>query len=66
MSKTLPGNQKHLNLDGRITIEKELEKQTPLRRIAEILEKDPATISKEIKKHRIHQPHNHFNEPSNQ
>lgn len=65
MSKTLPGNQKHLNLDCRITIEKELEKQTPLRRIAEMLGKDPTTISKEIKKHRIDQPHNHFNEPSN-
>lgn len=65
MSKTLPGNQKHLNLDCRITIEKELEKQTPLRRIAEMPGKDPTTISKEIKKHRIDQPHNHFNEPSN-
>lgn len=65
MSKTLPGNQKHLNLDCRITIEKELEKQTPLRRIAEMLGKDPTTISKEIKKHRIDQPHNRFNESSN-
>lgn len=53
MSKLLPGNRKHLNLDCRITIEKELEKQTPMRRIAQMLDKYPTTISKEIKKHRI-------------
>lgn len=66
MSKLLPGNQKHLNLDCRITIEKELDKQTPMRRIAKLPDKDPTTISKEIKKHRICQPHNSFNEPGNQ
>lgn len=65
MSKTTPGNQKHLNLDYRIIIEKELEKRTPLKHIAEMLGKDPTTISKEIKKHRLAQPHNRFNESGN-
>lgn len=50
MSRSLPGNQKHLDLDSRITNEKELEKQTFFRRIAQMLGKDPTTISKEVKK----------------
>lgn len=65
MSKILSENQKHMNLDCRIIIEKELDKHTSLRQIALQLGKDPTTISKEIKKHRIEQPHNRFNEPSN-
>lgn len=65
MSKTIKGNQKHMNHDCRITIEMELEKGTSLRQIASQLGKDPTTISKEIKKHRMMQPHNSFNEPGN-
>lgn len=57
---------KHLTLDERNFIEQELVKNTTLRQIAYSLGKDPTTISKEIKKHRIrkegqavHVNHNH-------
>lgn len=46
-------NNKHLTLDERIFLEQELVKNTSFKRIAELLEKDPTTISKEIRKHRI-------------
>ena len=49
MCKSIPGNQKHLTLDQRIIIEKELDQGKSLRSIALQLEKDPTTISKEIK-----------------
>lgn len=65
MSKLIPGNQKHLSLQDRITIEKALDQKLSFRNIASVLCKDPTTISKEIKAHRITQPHNSFNEPSN-
>lgn len=65
MSKTIPGNQKHMTLDDRISIEKGLEQHQSLRSIALALGKDPTTISKEIKKHRTLHEHNHFNEPRN-
>lgn len=66
MSKTtMTGNQKHMTLDDRIIIEKSLDQHHSLRSIALQLEKDPTTISKEIKKHRSFQEHNHFNEPLN-
>ena len=52
MSKLIPGNQKHLTLDDRIFIEKELEKGSSFKSIAIMLCKDPTTISKEVKKHR--------------
>lgn len=65
MSKQITGNQKHMTLDDRVVIEKGLEQKSSLRRIAAQLGKDPATISKEIKKHRSFQEHNHFNEPRN-
>lgn len=44
---------KHLTLDERNFIEQELAKNTSFREIAKYLEKDPTTISKEIRKHRI-------------
>lgn len=44
---------KHLTLDERNFIEQELAKNTSFREIAKLLCKDPTTISKEIKKHRI-------------
>lgn len=65
MCKSIPGNQKHMTMDHRITIEKELDKHMSLRSIALLLGKDPTTIAKEIKKHRTMQEHNHFNEPKN-
>ncbi len=65
MSKSITGNQKHMTLDDRIAIEKGLEQKCSLRSIAARLGKDPTTISKEIKKHRSFQEHNHFNEPKN-
>ena len=65
MSKSIPGNQKHMTIDNRIMIEKELDKHTSLRGIALQLGKDPTTIAKEIKKHRTLQEHNHYGEPKN-
>ena len=53
MSKYIPGNQKHLTLEDRIYIENELNKGTTFKDIAKFLCKDPTTISKEVKKHRI-------------
>ena len=43
----------HLTLDERNIIEQELSKNTSFRSIAILLDKDPTTISKEIKKRRI-------------
>lgn len=65
MSKSIPGNQKHLTLENRITIEKGLDAGTSLRQIAAQLGKDPSTVSKEIRKHRTEHPHNTFNESRN-
>ena len=44
---------KHLTLDERNFIEQELTKNTSFREIAKYLSKDPITISREVKKHRI-------------
>lgn len=46
-------NNLHLTLDERNTIEQELMKNTSFKDIALMLDKDPTTISKEIKKNRI-------------
>ena len=53
MSKYIPGNQKHLTLEDRIYIENELNKGTSFKDIARFLCKDPTTISKEVKAHRL-------------
>lgn len=53
MSKYIPGNQKHLTLDDRKYIETELNKGTTFKDIARFLCKDPTTISKEVKAHRL-------------
>lgn len=53
MSKYIPGNQKHLTLEDRIYIENELNKGTSFKDIAKFLCKDPTTISKEVKAHRL-------------
>lgn len=46
-------NQLHLTLEERNFIEQELARNTSFKKIAEYLSKDPTTISKEIRKHRI-------------
>ena len=53
MSKYIPGNQKHLTLEDRIYIENELNKGTSFKDSAKFLCKDPTTISKEVKGHRL-------------
>ena len=53
MSKLIPGNQKHLTLENRIYIENSLNKGLTFKDIARYLCKDPTTISKEVKAHRI-------------
>ena len=65
MSKSIPGNHKHMTQDNRVTIEKGLDSGTSLRKIAESIGKDPSTVSKEIKKHRTLYSHNAFNELPN-
>ena len=65
MCKSIPGTQKHMTMDQRIMVEKSLDQGASLRSIALQLGKDPTTISKEIKKRRIFQEHNHFNESKN-
>lgn len=54
-----------MTLDDRIAIEKGLEQKLSLRSIARSLQKDSTTIAKEIKKHRLLQEHNPFNDPKN-
>lgn len=46
-------NQKHLTLDERNYIEQALSRNSSFKEIAIFLFKDPTTISKEVKKHRI-------------
>lgn len=46
-------NQKHLTLEDRNYIEQALNHSMAFKEIAKFLSKDPTTISKEIKKHRI-------------
>ena len=53
MSKYIPGNQKHLCLEDRIYIENKLNEGVSFKDIAKYLCKDPTTISKEVKRHRL-------------
>ncbi len=53
MSRYIPGNQKHLTLEDRKYIEKSLNEGLAFKEIARYLCKDPTTISKEIKLHRM-------------
>ena len=46
-------DNKHLTLDERNIIEQELAKNTNFKEIAKLLSKDPTTISKEVRKHRV-------------
>lgn len=52
--KILPmATQIHLSLEDRIFIQKELTNHSSFRKIAQALAKDPTTIAKEVKRHRI-------------
>lgn len=53
MSKYIPGNHKHLTEDDRKYIENSLNNGMSLKDIARYLCKDPSTISKEIRTHRV-------------
>lgn len=53
MSKYIPGNQKHLTLEDREYIKKSLDNGISFKDIARFLCKDPTTISKEVKLHRL-------------
>lgn len=53
MSKYILGNQKHLTLNDRIYIENELSKGTSFKDISAFLCKNPTTISKEVRAHRL-------------
>ena len=53
MSKYIPGNQKHLSLEDRKYIEHSLNRGSSFKDIARFLCKDPTTISKEVKLHRV-------------
>ena len=64
MSNKSQPNQKHMNQEDRVIIEKGLDSSRTLSSIATELCKDPTTIAKEIKKHRIFQEHNSYNEPA--
>lgn len=62
MSKKIETNQKHMNQDNRVVIEKRLDASVSFRAIGIELGKDPTTIAKEVKKHRVFQGHNKFDE----
>ena len=54
MNKNRPkGNQKHIDLSGRIRIEQGLNNGESFRTIARDLSKDPSTISKEVRRHSV-------------
>lgn len=53
MSKYIPSNQKHLSLEDRKYIECSLNNGSSFKDIARFLCKDPTTISKEVKLHRV-------------
>lgn len=65
MSKDIRGNQRHMTLDDRIYIEKCLDLNMTFKDTAKYLCKDPTTLSKEVKKHRIHKPRNSYAFPNN-
>lgn len=64
MSILIPGNQKHLTQEDRVFIETSLDKNMPFTEMAKYLCKDPSTISKEVKKHRLFREHNDFSSPN--
>lgn len=65
MSKEIRGNQRHLTLDDRIYLEKCLDRNMAFKDTAKFLCKDPSTLSKEVKKHRILKERSHYNNSQN-
>jgi len=61
MSRKVTGNQKHLTMEDRTYIEEALKRNMNFVDIAKYLKKDPTTISREVRKHRIMQKPNSFN-----
>lgn len=57
--------QKHMTLSDRIFIEQALASHESFKNIAAVLKKDPSTISKEIRKHRIFKKGSHYNLKNN-
>lgn len=57
-------NQKHLTLEDRNYIEQALTQNMTFKEIGKFLSKDPTTISKEVRKHRIRKQQNTFNNHS--
>ena len=53
-------NQKHLTLEDRNYIEQALNQTMTFKEIGKFLSKDPTTIAKEVKKHRIRKQQNTF------
>ena len=53
MSKYIPGNHKHLTASDRLYIERALNDGISFKEIARHLCKDPSTISKEVRAHRL-------------
>ncbi|MCR5676879.1 MAG: helix-turn-helix domain-containing protein [Agathobacter sp.] len=51
MSHNIKGNGNHLSFSDRVYIEQELIQQSSFRSIAANLNKDPSTISKEVRLH---------------
>ena len=67
MSNLIPGNNKHLTLNDRCFIEDSLNDGLSFKEIARYLCKDPTTVSKEVRLHRLDdiQPKRIFNNPHN-
>jgi len=61
MSQIIQGNQKHMTAEDRAYIEEAMRRNMNFKEIAKYLSKDPTTISKEIKRHRITQKPSNFN-----
>ncbi len=61
MSRKIKGNQKHMTSEDRAYIEEALQRNMSFKEIAKYLSKDPTTISKEVKKHRVSQKPSNFN-----
>ena len=64
MSKTIH-TQKHMTLADRIFIEQALADHESFKDIAAVLKKDPSTISKEIRRHRMFKEGSHYNLKNN-
>ena len=52
MAATSNANHMHLTLTDRIYIEQALERRMKYKDIADVIEKDPSTVSKEVRRHR--------------